>query len=280
MNSNADAFVSLHGIAHNIHKTTESEYFTKVPRGLNVYTFCPTNYCVYSNEESERMMKHFLQHPGWISSPECMKGGMFEHCQLYRSGDVITNLLLDGDTPPNYGLYLMDNPNEKLPIVFDAEKKETTYDVERILTELKPSNPRKIRNVYLLICFPHTISPVADSVIKWKGISLPERKATRKYESFTITPEILEKAKKIQTRRIQLDCEGRERFLQKIKTNLFRFTRSMSFPISLRNGSIDNIPANIGKGLEETTKDDNERGIYFRIDKTDLATDKMYRTLI
>jgi hypothetical protein len=275
MNSNEDVFVSLHGIAHNIHKISFNEYFTKVPRGLHVYTFCPTNYCVFSNEESEKMMKHFLKHPNWTSSPECMEGGMFEHCQLYCPGDYITNLILDGDTPVNYGLYLMNNPNQKLPVIFDTTKKETTYDIERILRELKPSDPRKIRNIYLCVCFPHTISPVANSVLKWKGINRPERKATLKYESFTITPEILDKAKKIQKRRMKLDQQGRKRFIIHSKKKNRPFTRSMSFPENLRNGSIDHIPSNIGKGLGEKTKI-SERGIYFKIDKQDQETNEVF----
>ncbi len=279
MESYEDAFVSLHGIAHNLHKVSFREYFTKVPRGLNVYTFCPTNYCVYSNSESERMMKHLLQNPGWMSSPECMEGGMFEHCQLYLPGNDITNLILDGDAPPNYGLYLMNNPNKKMPIIFDAAKKETTYDIERILNELKPADPRKVRNVYLCICFPHTISPVANSVLKWSGKTIPERKATQKYESFAITPDVLKKAIKIQKRRLELDQKGRKRFIKRAKKNQRPFTRSMSFPENLRNGSIDNIPANIGKGMGEKTKD-SERGLYFKVDKQDLATDSVFLTFL
>ena len=71
-------------------------------------------------------MKHFLQSSHWISSPECRPGGMFERAQLYLPGNTITNLMLDGDTPVNYGLYLLDNPVQKLPVIFDTEKKETT----------------------------------------------------------------------------------------------------------------------------------------------------------
>lgn len=279
MNSNEDVFVSLHGIAHNLYKVSFNQYFTKIPRGLRVYTFCPTNYCVYSNEESERMMKHCLQHPQWMCSPECMEGGMFEYCQLYLPGNYITNLILDGDTPTNYGLYLMDNPNKKIPVTFDATKKETTYDIERILTELKPSDPRKVRNVYLCICFPHTISPFSTSVLKWKGHNQPQRKATLKYESFTITPELLNKAIKIQKKRLELDQQGRKRFINHKQKTQRPFTRSMSFPISLRNGSIDNIPANVGKGLGEKTKK-NERGIYFKVDKQDLTTNHVFLKLL
>jgi len=278
MNSTSDVFVSLHGIAHNLHKVTVDEYFTKVPRGLRVYTFAPTNYCVYSNEDSEKMMKHFLQSSHWISSPECRPGGMFERAQLYLPGNTITNLMLDGDTPINYGLYLLDNPAQKLPVIFDTEKKETTYDIERLLNELKPSNPRNIRNVFLCICFPHTISAPANSVIKWTGRVQPERKATKKYDSFSITPEILEKAKKIQNKRIALDHEGRQRFLQHIPTQERRFTRSMNFPVKSRNGSIDHIPAQVGKGLGEKTID-SERGMLFKIDKIDKNTDKIYQKL-
>ena len=279
MNSTSDVFVSLHGVAHNLHKVTIDDYFTKVPRGLRVYTFAPTNYCVYSNEDSEKMMKHFLQSSHWISSPECRPGGMFERAQLYLPGNTMTNLILDGDTPTNYGLYLMDNPNKKIPVTFDATKKETTYDIERILTELKPSDPRKVRNVYLCICFPHTISPVANSVLKWSGKTVPERKATQKYESFAITPDVLKKAIKIQKRRLELDQKGRKRFIKRAKKNQRPFTRSMSFPESLRNGSIDNIPANIGKGMGEKTKD-SERGLYFKVDKQDLATDSVFLTFL
>ena len=277
MNSTSDVFVSLHGIAHNLHKVTVEEYFTKVPRGLRVYTFAPTNYCVYSNEDSEKMMKHFLQSSAWMTSPECRKGGMFEHAQLYLPGSTITNLILDGDTPTNYGMYLLDNPAQKLPVVFDAEKKETTYDIERLLNELKPSNPRKIRNVYLCICFPHTISAPANSVIKWSGRIQPERKATKKYDSFSMSPELLEKARKIQTKRIALDHEGRQRFLDYVPTQERRFTRSMNFPVKGRNGSIDHIPAQVGKGLGEKTSD-SERGMFFKIDKIDRETDQIYKT--
>ena len=276
MNSTSDAFVSLHGIAHNLYNVTADEYFTKVPRGLRVFTFAPTNYCVYSNADSETMMKHFLRSQHWMSSPECRTGGMFEHCQMYLPGDTMVHLLLDGAAPPNYGLYLLDNPSKKLPIIFDTEKKETTYDIERMLDELKPSNPRIIRNVYFCICSPHTISVPATNVLKWKGRTTPDRKATRKYESFTMTPEILEKATKIQTKRIKLDQEGRERFLQHIPKQERRFTRSMSFPLSARNGSIDHIPVQIGKGLGEKTTH-SERGMFFKVDKQDTQTDQLYR---
>ena len=53
----------------------------------------------------------------------------------------------------------------------------------------------------------------------------------------------------------------------------------MSFPESLRNGTIDNIPANIGKGMGEKTKD-SERGLYFKVDKQDLATDSVFLTFL
>ena len=279
MNSNSDVFVSLHGIAHNLKKVSTQEYFTKVPRGLRVYTFAPTNYCVYSNEDSETMMKHFLKSPHWMHSPEVNKGGMFQHTQLYLPGDTMTNLMLDSDVPNNYGVYLLDSHNTKLPITVDREKKETTYDVSRILDELKPSNPRKIRNIYLCICSPHTISPTANSIIKWKGRNQPERKSTLRYDSFAITDELLKKAIYIQKKRIQIDHEGRSRFIKHIPKKERRFTRSMNFPLNVRNGSIDHIPSQIGKGLKEITKD-SELSIYFKIDKIDTEINNIFKKFI
>lgn len=281
MDSKSDAFVSLHGIAHNLVKTSYEDYFTEVPSGLRVFTFAPTNYCIYSNEDSEKMMKWFLSNPNWIHSAETMKGGIFEHCQMYLPGDKITNLMLDGDVGPNYGIYMMTDPDKRVPIVFNREKKETTYDVERVIRELAPKKKNEIRNVYFCICSPHTISPFANSVIKWKGTRWqPPRKATKRYESFSMNTEVLKKANLIQKERLRLDELGRKRFLSHIPQQGRRFTRSMSFPLKLRNGSIDHDPVQIGKGLGEGSAQEKERGLFYKIDKQDKETQRVFELLV
>ena len=275
-----NVFVSLHGMAHNLKKTQPNEYFTVVPRGLRVYMFAPTNYCVYSNESSEEMMMHMLKSPSWRCSPECGKGGIFEHTQLYSPGSTITNLMLDGDEDPHYGAHLMTTPSQKLPITFDTRKKPTTYDVERLLQELAPKNKKETRDVYLCICSPHTISPHACSVLKWKGRVQPIRKATKKYESFHLTPELVQKARTIQTRRFVLEQAGRDRFRREIPVVEHRFTRSMSFPVKHRNGSVDHELPKLGKGLCEEAAREEDRGLYFKVDVQDTKTELIYQNLL
>tara|TARA_Y100000992_G_C21250755_1_gene485739 strand:+ start:804 stop:1631 length:828 start_codon:yes stop_codon:yes gene_type:complete len=271
-------FVSLHGVAHNLQKVTTKEYFTVVPKGMKVYMFAPTNHCIYSNVNSEQMMKRFLKNPQWSSSPECEEGGLFEHTQLYLPGNTITNLLLDGDDPDHYGVYDISDKNKKIPLVFDATKTETTYDVERFLRTLQTTMKGNTLNVFLCICSPHSISPPSGSIMKWKGRSNPPRKSTQKYDSFHMSDDMLIKAKHIQEKRLALDKEGKKRF----KRNMVhrRFTRSMSFPVHLRNGSTDHIPPRIGKGLGDMKTKDKERGLYFKIDDQDRKIDLVFQRQI
>ena len=155
-----NTFVSLHGVCHNLFKVSEKDYVTVVPKGVRVYMFAPTNHCIYSNESSEEMMKYMLNNPDWTCSPECGAGGMFEHAQLYLPGNKMVNLMLDGDDPDHYGVYTLGDSFKKMPLVFDATKKETTYDVERLLQTLAPKSKTKTPiNIFLCICSPHTISP-------------------------------------------------------------------------------------------------------------------------
>ena len=264
-------FVSLHGMSHNLLRVSSyEEYFTLVPNNIEVFTFAPTNYCVYSNEDSEKMIMHFLSNPYWMFSPELRKGGMFEHMQYYPPNSIITNIMLDGDdTSSHFGAYTLGKTSQKLPIVFNASKKETTYDVERLLNTIKSGR------VFLFVCSPHTIAPHTNSVLKWRGRNQPKRKATKKYESFAITHEILEKAIAIQEQRIDIDEEARRRFVEYINSLCHRrFTRSMSFPLEKRNGSSDHIPSQIGLGLGETKR--KESGIYFKVDKQDQETNNIY----
>lgn len=273
-----DYFVSLHGVCHDLNKVQPKEYVTKVPRGMRVFTFAPTNSCVYSNDQSERMMMCFLSNPHWQCSPETRPGGMFEHTQLYTPHSYMCNLLLDGDTPNNFGVYELSNPPKKLDITFDTTKTETTYDIERLLEHLH-SKPHT-RNVYFCICSPHTISPYADSVLKWKGRHNPRRKATLKYDSFAITPELLQKAFTIQENRLRLEIQGKQRFRQYIPRHERRFTRSMSFPLKRRNGSTDHIPSQIGWGVGDKLVENSQKGIYFEVDKQDKETNRVYETLL
>jgi hypothetical protein len=272
-----DYFVSLHGVCHDLHKIQPKEYVTKVPRGLRVYTFAPTNSCVYSNDQSEAMMMDILRKPHWKSSPEVRPGGMFAHTQYYPPHSRMCNLLLDGDTPQHFGVYELTTPPKKLDLVFDATKPDTTYDVERML-ELLRSKPRT-RNVYFCICSPHTISPYSESVLKWKGRSNPRRKSTLKYESFAMSPELLRKATVIQENRLRLETLGRERFLNQIPHYERRFTRSMSFPLRLRNGSTDHVPSQIGIGLGDAPPKNGQKGLYFAVDKQDEETNRVYTLL-
>lgn len=267
-------FVSLHGVAHNVFKVSEKEYFTKVPKGMKVYMFAPTNHCVYSNESSEHMMKWMLKNPNWTCSPECGVGGIFEHTQLYLPGNTITNLMLDGDEPQHYGVYnLDDSMTKKLPMVFDTAKQETTYDVERLLATLAPKTNKTI-NVFLCICSPHTISPHHGSVLKWSGKIMPSRKATRKYDSFQICQDTFAKIVAIQEKRMLVDIQGKQRFQNHAIRRMF--TRSMNFPLKLRNGSIDHIPPTIGRGVGEENVPLNQKGIYYKIDNQDEKTNILY----
>ena len=186
-------FVSLHGMSHNLMKINEQDYFTYVLKNVEIYTFAPTNYCIYSNEDSEKMMMHFLKNPNWISSPEINEGGMFSNTQLYVENNKITNILLDGDISSNFGVFLLNESFKKMNIVFDTEKKETTYDIERLMHKLKELNPNEKIKIYLCICSPHTICPYKGSIIKWTGKNQPLREATKKYQSFSITDDILKK---------------------------------------------------------------------------------------
>jgi len=267
-------FVSLHGMSHNLMKINEQDYFTYVLKNVEIYTFAPTNYCIYSNEDSEKMMMHFLKNPNWISSPEINEGGMFSNTQLYLENNKITNILLDGDISSNFGVFLLNESFKKMNIVFDTEKKETTYDIERLMHKLKELNPNEKIKIYLCICSPHTICPFKGSIIKWTGKNQPLREATKKYQSFSITDDILKKSKHIQQERLRLDEQGRKRFLHSIPKFELRFTRSMSFPLRLRNGSIDNIPSQIGKGLYE--KNMERCGLYYKMDKQDVSVNIQY----
>lgn len=272
-----NVFVSLHGIAHNLQKVTIKNYFTVIPKGMKVYMFAPTNHCIYSNVNSEEMIKRFIKNPNWTSSPECEEGGLFEHTQLYLPGNTITNLVLDGDTPDHYGVYVISKHTQKLPIIFDTTKTETTYDIERLLHTLQKRMKGQSLNIFLCICSPHAISPPSGSILKWKGRNNPSRKSTHKYDSFHITNDILIKAKKIQEKRFMIDEEGRCRFKKHSMPR--RFTRSMGFLVHLRNGSIDHIPPKIGKGLGEYLSY-KERGLYFKIDDQDEKTDFIFQRQI
>ena len=262
-----DYFVSLHGMCHNLLKVKENDYFTFVPTNMEVYTFTPTNYCIYSNEDSEKMMMHLLKNRNWISSPENNKHGIFSRVHLFKQNNKITNLLLDGDNDKHFGVYELLNNFKKLNMIFDTEKEETTYDVQRLLYTLKLHCPNKPIRIYLCICSPHTISPCTNTIIKWKGKNQPLRNATKKYQSFSITDDILLKSKRIQKERLRLDNQARKRFLKSIPFYENRFTRSMSFNINERNGTIDNIPLQIGVGLFE--KNQYHKSLYIKIDKTD-----------
>jgi hypothetical protein len=271
-----DIFVSLHGMCHNLQKADTPDYFTTVPSGLRVFTFAETNYCVYSNQASEKMMMHFLRSPHWVSSPECNPGGMFEHAQMYDAGSTIVNLMLDSDALPHFGVYELSTPPKRIPLVVDSTKKETTYDVERMLNTLKSKYPKTIRNVYFNICSPHTISPCCNSVLKWVGKTQPTRKATNKYDSFAITEKVMERAIKIQEKRIALDREGKARFLELSRRKGRMFLRSMGFPMKCRNGSLDHIPSQVGRGIGECADINELRGIYVAIDAQDKATNEQY----
>ena len=163
-------------------------------------------------------------------------------------------------------------------MIINTEKTETTYDVERMLQTLKTKYGKNLRNVYLNICSPHTISPHANSILKWVGKNQPPRKATNKYDSFAMTQSMMSKAVIIQEKRIKLDEEGKKRFLRHIPDMEGRFLRSMSFPTERRNGSIDHIPSQIGCGLGEEKKKGkyNDQGIYFAVDAQDMETNKKY----
>ncbi len=266
--------VSLHGVAHNLYKVTADEYFIKVPNGIKVYMFAPTNHCIYSNEYSEEMIKRFLQNPNWTCSPECNKGGLFEHTQLYLPGDEIINLMLDSDIPEYYGVFIMSNPIKRMNIEINSEKKETTYDIERLLKTIAPKKTKQLISVFLCICSPHSISPHEGSILKWKGKHNPSRKATKKYDSFVMDDNMIQKAKIIQEKRIKLEQLGKKRF--KISAHNGMFTRSMSFPLNMRNGSFDHIPPNIGKGIFETPTPFINRGMYFKVDKQDYEVNLLY----
>lgn len=270
-----DIFVSLHGMCHNLYKIEPKEYFTTVPKGVKVFTFAETNQCIYSNKSSEEMMMHFLRNPGWVSSPERNPGGMFEHAKLYIPGSTVVNLLLDSDPALHFGIYELTPTPRKIEMTINTEKTETTYDVERMLQTLKTKYGKTLRNVYLNICSPHTISPHANSVVKWIGRTQPPRKATNKYDSFAMTQPMMAKAVTIQERRIKLDKEGKKRFLRHISCIERPFLRSMSFPTERRNGSVDHIPSQIGRGLGERERY-NERGIYFAVDAQDTETNRKY----
>ena len=270
-----NTFVSLHGVCHNLFKVSEKDYVTVVPKGVRVYMFAPTNHCIYSNESSEEMMKYMLNNPDWTCSPECGAGGMFEHAQLYLPGNKMVNLMLDGDDPDHYGVYTLGDSFKKMPLVFDATKKETTYDVERLLQTLAPKSKTKTPiNIFLCICSPHTISPPQGSVIKWRGKVMPSRKATKKYDSYHMCETLLKKAKAIQEKRLWLDEQGKLRFKKQACRRMF--TRSMSFPVNMRIGSIDNIPSTIGKGVGELPAPTIEQGLYYKIDKQDRETNEVY----
>ena len=221
------------------------------------------------------MIKRLLQHPQWTSSPECEIGGIFEHTQLFLSGNTITNLLLDDDEPEHYGIYAMkEGRTQKIPMTFDMSKPETTFDINRLLQTLKTNSKHESISVFLCICSPHTISPHYGSILKWKGRSMPPRKATHKYDSFYMSDDIIKKVKIIQKKRFQVEKEGKERF-KKYSQNR-RFTRSMSFPPKLRNGSTDHALPLIGKGLNEVSSFEKKRGIYYKIDEQDYKTNEMY----
>ena len=268
-----DAFVSLHGMCHNLHKVQTKECFTSVPNGIRAYVFTPTNCCVYSNDKSEEMMMDLLRKPHWTASPEINEGGMFSHAQLYDSGATMCNLLLEGDSEPHFGVYELCDPPKKLPMVFDTTKTETTYDISRLLHTLKSKH---YRNVYFCICSPHTISPYTNSVLKWDGKHQPKRKATIKYESFAMTAEISSIAFAVQEQRLLLEKEGKQRFKSHIPKQERRFTRSMSFPLHRRNGSTDHEPLQIGLGLGDAPIQDKHKGIYFQVDLQDQETNRMY----
>jgi hypothetical protein len=280
-NTSPNLFVSLHGICHNVTnpKTLEKEYFTKVPGNVIAVMFTPTNHCVFSNSSSEQVMRHFLKNGDWIHNPEHNEGGMFQHTQVFMPGDVITNLNLDGDETTDFGVYKLDETQQRLPMTFDMEKKETAYDVERLLAELAPKNKKKTIVVYLFICSPFTISPSGWSTMKWTGRSAPSRKSTRQYDSFYITPEIAAMAQRIQRKREDIESAAKARFKKMVYRQNKPFTRSMNFPVELRNGSTDHIPQCVGHGIGYESISKNKCGIYYEIDKSDRKNMEKFREM-
>ena len=81
-------------------------------------------------------------------------------------------------------------------------------------------------------------------------------------------------AKAIQEKRLWLDEQGKLRFKKQACRRMF--TRSMSFPVNMRNGSIDHIPSTIGKGVGELPAPTIEQGLYYKIDKQDRETNEVY----
>jgi len=234
---NPNLFATLHGSCLdvtdplNVHRNKKSDFFTRVPKDLVVFVFTPTNHCAFTNEDVECEMKEYIEQGMWMFSPERNEGGLFEHTQIYLPGNKIHNINFDGDDQEEHFGVFTANPHEeswKTDMVVDTSNTETTYDTERLL--LTFSVPGVTRAIYILSCSPHTIQPTLGSTIKWKGKAMPVRKATKKYDSFTITSEIHKKVVDIEAGRFECEVAGKKRFWDFINSCPFepRFTRSMT----------------------------------------------------